>query len=41
GFQGSGDLIPPHTPIKFIVLAIPTPQTIPVPNFSGAATVTQ
>lgn len=34
GDQGSGDLIPPHTPIKFIVLAIPTPETIPVPDFS-------
>lgn len=36
GDQGSGDLIPPHTPIKFVVLAIPTPPTIPVPDFSGA-----
>ena len=34
GDQGSGDLIPPHTPIKFIVLAIPTPETIPLPDFS-------
>jgi FKBP-type peptidyl-prolyl cis-trans isomerase len=35
GDKGSGDLIPPHTPIKFIVLAIPTPATIPTPDFSG------
>ncbi len=35
GDKGSGDLIPPHTPIKFIVLAIPTPPTIPVPDFSN------
>jgi len=34
GDTGSGDLIPPHTPIKFIVLAIPTPETIPLPDFS-------
>lgn len=34
GDKGSGDLIPPHTPIKFIVLAIPTPETIPLPDFS-------
>ncbi len=33
GDKGSGDLIPPHTPIKFVVMAIPTPPTIPVPNF--------
>lgn len=31
GDAGSGDLIPPHTPIKFIVLVIPTPATIPMP----------
>lgn len=35
GSTGSGDLIPPNTPIKFIVLAIPTPKTIPAPDFSG------
>ena len=34
GETGSGDLIPPHTPLKFIVLAIPTPETIPAPDFS-------
>jgi FKBP-type peptidyl-prolyl cis-trans isomerase FkpA len=37
GDKGSGDLIPPHTPLKFIVLAIPTPATIPVPDFGGLA----
>lgn len=31
GDKGAGDLIPPHTPIKFIVLAIPTPDQVPVP----------
>jgi FKBP-type peptidyl-prolyl cis-trans isomerase len=31
GDAGSGDLIPPHTPIKFIVYAIPTPPAIEVP----------
>ncbi len=36
GDTGSGDLIPPHTPIKFIVLAIPTPEAIPLPNFTGS-----
>lgn len=34
GETGSGDLIPPHTPIKFVVVAIPTPATIPLPDFS-------
>lgn len=31
GSRGGGDLIPPNTPIKFIVLAIPTPATISIP----------
>lgn len=35
GDKGSGELIPPHTPLKFIVLVIPSPPTIPVPDFSG------
>lgn len=35
GDKGSGDLIPPHTPIKFVVLAIPTPTTVPVPDLSS------
>lgn len=29
GDKGQGDLIPPHTPLKFIVLVIPTPAEIP------------
>lgn len=29
GDKGAGELIPPHTPIKFIVLAIPSPPQIP------------
>jgi FKBP-type peptidyl-prolyl cis-trans isomerase FkpA len=37
GDQGSGDLIPPHTPIKFVVLAIPTPTPIPTPSLSATA----
>lgn len=32
GEKGSGDLIPPHTPIKFIVLVVPTPAEIPFPQ---------
>lgn len=28
GDKGSGDLIPPHTPIKFVVLAIPSPPEV-------------
>jgi len=32
--KGSGDLIPPNTPIKFIVLAIPSPPTIEFPSIS-------
>ncbi len=40
GAQGSGSSIGPNTPIKFVVLAIPSPPTIPVPNFSGASTAT-
>lgn len=35
GDKGSGDLIPPHTPIKFIVLAIPTPTPVPTPDLSS------
>lgn len=29
---GSGELIPPNTPLKFIVLIIPTPEEVPVPQ---------
>lgn len=34
GDKGGSDqsLIPPHTPLKFIVFAIPTPPTIPLPD---------
>ena len=32
GSKGSGDLIPPNTPIKFIVLAVPTPETPELPS---------
>lgn len=35
GDKGSGDLIPPHTPIKFIVLAIATPAPVPTPDLSS------
>ncbi len=31
---GSGDMIPPNTPLKFVVFAIPTPEEIPLPDFS-------
>ena len=32
GEAGSGDKIPPNTPLKFIVMAIPKPADIPVPQ---------
>jgi hypothetical protein len=32
GEQGSGDSIPPNTPLKFIVMAIPLPEQIPQPE---------
>jgi FKBP-type peptidyl-prolyl cis-trans isomerase len=35
GDKGSGDLIPPHTPLKFIVFAIQTPPEVPIPDFSS------
>lgn len=34
GERGQGDDIPPHTPLKFIVLAIPSPEEIPMPDFA-------
>lgn len=37
GDKGQGDLIPPHAPLKFIVLAIPTPPEIAFPDVTGAA----
>ena len=37
GDKGGSDqsLIPPHTPLRFIVFAIPTPDAIPLPDFSS------
>ena len=34
GEKGSGDSIPPNTPLKFVVMVIPTPETIPQPEMS-------
>ena len=34
GESGSGDLIPPNTPLKFIVMVIPTPEPIEQPQAS-------
>lgn len=41
GATGSGAAIPPNTPIKFIVLAIPTPPAIPVPASLQQAAATR
>ncbi len=35
GDKGQGDDIPPHTPLKFLVYAIASPEEIPIPDFSG------
>ncbi len=32
GEQGSGDDIPPNTPLKFVVMAIPLPEQVPQPE---------
>lgn len=32
GENGSGDSIPPNTPLKFVIMAIPTPEAIPQPE---------
>lgn len=32
GSRGSGDSIPADTPLKFVVMVIPTPETIPQPE---------
>ena len=32
GEKGSGDSIPPNTPLKFVIMVIPTPETIPQPE---------
>lgn len=34
GEKGSGDKIPPNTPLKFVIMVIPTPETIPQPEMS-------
>lgn len=34
GERGQGDSIPPHTPLKFIVFAITSPEEIPMPDFA-------
>lgn len=34
GEKGSGDSIPPNTPLKFVIMVIPTPDTIPQPEMS-------
>ncbi len=31
GATGQGSNIPPNTPLKFVIMAVPTPPTIPVP----------
>lgn len=36
GEQGSGDDIPPNTPLKFIIMAIPLPAQIPQPEVPAA-----
>ena len=32
GETGSGDSIPPNTPLKFVVMVVPTPEEIPQPE---------
>lgn len=32
GEKGSGDTIPPNTPLKFVVLAMPRPAQVPIPK---------
>lgn len=34
GESGSGEMIPPNTPLKFILMVIPTPEEIPQPEVS-------
>jgi hypothetical protein len=36
GETGSGDNIPPNTPIRFIVMAIPLPATIEQPSYPAS-----
>lgn len=35
GESGSGEDIPPNTPLKFVVMVIPKPAEIPMPDTSG------
>lgn len=35
GDKGSGEDIPPNTPLKFVMFIIPTPEKIPEPDLSG------
>lgn len=35
GEQGQGDDIPPNTPLKFVMMAIPKQKEIPMPDFQG------
>lgn len=32
GSAGSGDKIPPNTPLKFVIMVVPTPETIEIPQ---------
>lgn len=32
GEAGQGDKIPPNTPLKFVIMVIPTPKEIPIPT---------
>lgn len=34
GASGSGEMIPPNTPLRFIIMVIPTPEEIPQPEVS-------
>ena len=36
GESGSGDSIPPNTPLRFIVMAIPLPETITAPEYPAS-----
>lgn len=36
GETGQGDLIPPNTPLRFIVMAVPLPDQIPAPEYPAS-----
>lgn len=36
GETGSGNDIPPHTPLRFVIMVIPTPEAIPQPEMPDA-----